>query len=133
MLPAKEQKNFFAFVDASQKLAKATDSDAMLVLLEREISWKRLAKKTANLEVLVVATHSEQVHQSATEAELNSVLIESPIIDPRDQLAQAVLGSVAEAHIRTGSKLVALYNSSGEGDVVEAANVRGDLLALALR
>ena len=119
MLPAKEQKNFFAFVDASQKLAKATDSDAMLVLLEREISWKRLAKKTANLDVLVVATHSEQVHQSAIESELNSVLIESPIIDPRDQLAQAVLGSVADAHIRTGSKLVALYNSGGEGDVVD--------------
>ena len=115
MLPAKEQKNFFAFVDASQKLAKATDSDAMLVLLEREISWKRLAKKTANLDVLVVATHSEQVHQSAIESELNSVLIESPIIDPRDQLAQAVLGSVADAHIRTGSKLVARTTPAVKG------------------
>ena len=116
MLPAKDQKNFFAFVDASQKLAKATESDAMLVLLERSISWKRLAKKTSNLDVLVVATHSEQVHLSATEAEIKSVLIESPIIDPRDQLAQAVLASVAEAHMKTGSKLVAIYNSGGEGD-----------------
>ncbi|QEG23672.1 DNA integrity scanning protein DisA nucleotide-binding domain protein [Mariniblastus fucicola] len=119
MLPAKEQKNFFAFVDASQKLAKATDSDALLVLLERELNWARLSKKTANLEVLVVATHSEQVYQSAIEAEVKSVLLESPIIDPRDQLAQAVLASVAEAHMKSGSKLIALFDSSGDGDAVD--------------
>jgi DNA integrity scanning protein DisA with diadenylate cyclase activity len=120
MLPAKEQKNFFAFVDAAVKLFKATDSDAMLVLLEREISWARLAKKTAKLGVLVVATHSEQVHQSAQAAEVNSVLLESPIIDARDQLAQAVLASVSEAQMKSGSKLVALYdNSGGDGDVVD--------------
>ena len=119
MAPAKEQKNFFAFVDAALKLAKATDSDAMLILLERELSWSRLAKKTANLEVLVVATHSEQVHQAAADADVKCVLLESPIIDPRDQLAQAVLASVAEAHMRSGSKLVALYNSGGEGDVFD--------------
>lgn len=120
MLPAKDQKNFFAFVDASQKLAKATDANAMLVLLEREINWKRLAKKTASLDVLVVATHSEQVHQSATEAEVRTVLLESPIIDPKDQLAQAVLASVAEAYMKSGSQLVALYNSGGEDDVVDS-------------
>ena len=120
MLPAKEQKNFFAFVDAALKLVKATDSDAMLVLMEREISWKRLAKKTANLGVLVVATHSERVHEAAQAAEVNSVLLDSPIIDPRDQLAQAVLASVSEAQMKSGSKLVALYNNSGgDGDVVD--------------
>ena len=119
MLLAKEQKSFFSFVDASQRLAKANDSDAMLILLEREISWSRLAKKTSSIEVVVIATHSEQVHESATAAEVKSVLLESPIIDPRDQLAQAVLASVAEAHMKTGSRLVALYNSGGEGDVVD--------------
>jgi len=117
MVPAKDQKNFFAFVDASLKLAKATDSGAMLMLLERELNWARLRKKTGNLEVLVVATHSEQVHLSATEANVKTVLLESPIIDPKDQLAQAVLASVAEAHMKSGTKLVALYNSGGEGDV----------------
>ncbi len=120
MLPAKEQTNFFAFVDAAVKLAKATDSDAMLVLLERSINWSRLAKKTENIGVLVIATHSEQVHESAQEAEVNAVLLESPIIDPHDQLAQAVLASVSEAQMKSGSKLVALYNNSGgDGDVVD--------------
>lgn len=120
MLPAKDQKNFFAFVDAAVKLAKATDSDAMLVLLERAINWSRLAKKTANLGVLVIATHLEEVHQSAQAAEVNSVLLESPIIDPQDQLAQAVLASVSEAQMKSGSKLVALYNNSGgDGDVID--------------
>ncbi len=120
MLPAKEQKSFFAFIDTAVKLAKATDSDAMLVLLEREINWTRLIKKTVKMGVLVVATHSEQVHQAAVEATINSVLLESPIIDPRDQLAQAVLASVSEAHMKSGSQLVALYNNSGgDGDVID--------------
>jgi DNA integrity scanning protein DisA with diadenylate cyclase activity len=122
MLPAKDQKNFFAFVDAALKLAKATESEAMLILLERQLNWDRLRKKGSKLDVLVVATHSEQVHQSATEADVKSVLLESPIIDPRDQLAQAVLASVAEAHMKSGSKLVALYNSGGDaegGDVID--------------
>lgn len=119
MLPAKEQKNFFAFVDASQKLAKATDSNAMLVILEKGIKWSRLAKKTANLEVLVVATHAESVHQAAVEAGVKSVLLESNIVDPRDQLAQAVLASVAEGLMKNGTQLVALFNAGGDGDVVD--------------
>ena len=119
MLPAKEQKNFFAFVDAAQKLAKATDSDSMLILLEKAINWTKLKKKTANLEVVVIATHAEEVHLSASEAEVATVYLESPIIDARDQLAQAVLASVADSHIATGTQLVALFESGGDGDVVD--------------
>ena len=119
MLPAKEQKNFFAFVDAAQKLAKATDSDSMLILLEKEINWTKLKKKTSTLEVVVIATHAEDVHQSAIEANVKTVLLESPIIDARDQLAQAVLASVADAHIKNGTQLVALFDSGGDGDVAD--------------
>ena len=75
MLPAKEQKNFFAFVDAAQKLAKATDSDSMLILLEKGVNWTRLKKKTANLEVAVIATHSKEVQLSADEAAVKTVLL----------------------------------------------------------
>ena len=119
MLPAKEQKNFFAFVDAAQKLAKATDSDSMLILLEKGVNWTRLKKKTANLEVAVIATHSKEVQLSADEAAVKTVLLESPIIDPRDQLAQAVLASVAENHIKSGTQLVAIFDSAGEGAAVD--------------
>ena len=120
MLPAKEQKNFFSFVDAALKLAKASSADAMLILLEREINWTRLQKKTSILDVLVVASHSETVFEAAKAASLHAVLLDSPIIDTRDQLAQAVLASVSEGHMRSGSNLIALFNNSGgDGDVVD--------------
>lgn len=120
MVPAKEQKNFFHFLDSAVKLALNTESEAVLILLEKEVNWTRVVRKTSKLGAVIIATHSSDVLASATAAELKAVLIESPIIEARDQLAQAVLASVAENQMKSGSKLVALFNNSGgEGDVID--------------
>jgi DNA integrity scanning protein DisA with diadenylate cyclase activity len=120
MVPAKEQKSFFHFLDSGVKLAIATESEALLILLEGEVNWSRLIRKTSKLSAVIIATHSQEVFDSATAAEIKAVLLDSPIIAARDQLAQAVLASVAEDQMRSGSKLVAIFsNSGGEGDVVD--------------
>ena len=120
MVPAvKEKKNFFAFLDAAIKLYKATDAEAILVLTENKVDWARLLKKT-NAITVVVATHAESVHESAIEGKANSVLLESVLHSKRDQLPQAVLASVAENLINSGSRIVALFSSHDtESDTID--------------
>ncbi len=91
-------------------LAKATEADAMLVLLEKPVNWGKLKKKANNTDVLVVATNSPDVRDSAAEAELNAILIEMPEASVHNQLTQSVLASVAANIIRPGSIVVSIYS-----------------------
>ena len=109
MTPPRNKKAFFSFVEAGIKLVKATEADALLVLLERASDWTRLKKKAAN-HVLVVATHDEAIHAAATEAEVHSIHLELPEASVQNQLTQAVLASVAAEFFRPGSTIVAIYS-----------------------
>ena len=107
--PRKKSKAFFSFVDAGNRLVKASEADGLLLLIEKPTDWKRLKKKTANL-ILVVATNDEAIHTAATEAEIHSILLEIPEASVQNQLTQAVLASVAAEFIKPGSTLVAIYS-----------------------
>lgn len=96
-------------MEAGMKLVKATEADALLVLLEKPTDWTRLKKKTANY-VLVIATHDEVVHAAAAEAEVHSVHLEIPEASVQNQLTQAVLESVAAEIIKPGSTIVSIYS-----------------------
>ena len=109
MTSPRNKKAFFSFVEAGIKLVKATDADALLVLLETVTDWTRLKKKTAN-HVLVIATHDETVHEAATEADVHSIHLEIPEASVQNQLTQAVLASVAAEIIKPGSTIVSIYS-----------------------
>ena len=68
----KKHKSFFSFVDAGVKLVKASDADALLVLMEKQTDWARLKRKSVN-QVLIIATHDDAIHAAATEAEIHSI------------------------------------------------------------
>ena len=70
MSTLKSQKPFFAHVDAAVKLAKAIEADAILVLLEKSVSWKRLHKKASSIGPVIVATTSEKIIESGEELSL---------------------------------------------------------------
>jgi diadenylate cyclase len=109
MTPARNKKAFFSFVESGIKLVKATEADALLVLLSKATDWKRLKNKTAN-HVLVIATHDDEIHASATEAEIHSIHLEIPEASVQNQLTQAVLASVAAEIIKPGSTIVSIYS-----------------------
>ncbi len=104
-----KNSSFFSFVEAAAKLAKANEADGILVMLEKPASWTKLKKKTAAVDVLVVATNSQETHDSALEAKLNVVLLEMPEASVQNQLTQSVLASVAAEMIRPGSTVVSIY------------------------
>lgn len=116
MTPAKTKKAFFAFVEAGVKLVKATEADGLLVLLERATDWARLKRRTTN-QVLVIATHEEDIHAAAQESEIHSILLELPEASVQNQLTQAVLESVAAEFVRPGSTICALYSGFDNEDI----------------
>lgn len=104
------------------RLAKATEADAILVLLEKTVDWTKLSKKINNKDVLIIATNSNEVHESATASKMNSILLETPEASVHNQLTQAVLSSVAHDFLRPGSTVVAVYGGF-ENDAIDSISV----------
>ena len=117
------QKNrFFLFIEAATRLAQATEADAILVLLERFVDWKKLQKKSEPIESLVVATNFEEIHESALAAGLKSILLEMPEASVQNQLTQAVLSSVANEFLPSGSTVAAVYGGF-DNDEIDSISV----------
>ena len=112
-MPTASQSNsrFFTYVDAANKLAAKTGADAVLILLENEVDWTKLKKKTGAAAQLLVATNDEELFQSGLEADIKITLLESPETTVQNQLTQAVLSSVAAEHLQSGSSVIALYRT----------------------
>ena len=104
------------------RLAKATEADAILVLLEKTVDWTKLSKKINNKDVLIIATNSNEVHESATASKMNSILLETPEASVHNQLTQAVLSSVAHDFLQPGSTVVAVYGGF-ENDAIDSISV----------
>ncbi|MCH2181966.1 MAG: diadenylate cyclase [Mariniblastus sp.] len=114
-------KAFFSLVDSANRLAKATEADAVLLLLERKPDIARLKKKISQTD-LVVATHVEEVVQAMLEAQIPVIELDIPEASVQDRLTQAVLESVADEYLRPGSTVVAIYNSF-DADTIDTISV----------
>ena len=109
MTPPLKTMNFFPFVEAGVKLAKSSDAEAILILLESSTDWAQLKKKTSAF-TLVIATNDEAIHESAVEAEIQAIRLEMPEATVQNQLTQAVLAGVAAEMIKPGSTVVSIYS-----------------------
>ena len=117
------EKTFFSFVDSGVKLAKATEAEAVLIMLDRVVDWSKLKKKnsSSNAELLVASAIAEIV-DAAEEAKLTTIRLEIPEASIQDRLTQAVLEGVASEHIAPGSNVVAVY-SSFDADSIDTISV----------
>jgi len=109
MTPPQTKKAFFPFVEAGVKLAKSSDAEAILILVEKSTDWARLKKKTSSF-ILVIATNDEAIHQSAVDEEIEAIRLEMPEATVQNQLTQAVLAGVAAEMIKPGSTVVSIYS-----------------------
>ncbi len=117
--------DLFSFVGAASRLARTSQADAVLVLLEVEVDWARLKKKSAsNPGSLLIATPSEKVAESAREAGLTAHYLEVPAASVQDQLTQAVLANVAAETLLPGSTVVAVYSGFDTVNVDSISVVR---------
>lgn len=102
-------ESFLSFIDAANKLSKASDADALLLLLETPVDWKAVLKKTQT-DQLLVASHNEDVVAVATKAGLDAIHIDMPEATVQERLSQAVLGSVVAELIPSRGTVVTLYS-----------------------
>jgi len=120
-MASSSDKAFFSLVDSANRLAKATEADAVLLLLEQKPDISRLKKK-ANSADLVVATHVQEVAEAMLDAEIPVIQLDIPEASVQDRLTQAVLESVAGEYLRPGSTVVAIY-SSFDSDAIDTISV----------
>lgn len=110
-----------AFCSVASRLAASEEADALLFLLEKPLDWKQLNDATGELPVLV-ASDDKKCLKAAKAAGFSTVPLNTPDSPVYDQLAQALLESVADDLLSPGSSVVAVY-SGFEAGVIDSLSV----------
>ena len=117
------EKTFFSFVDSGLKLSKATEADAVLIMLDRSVDWAKLKKKKSSTSsVVLVASPIPEIVDAAGEAGIKTIRLDMPEASIHDRLTQAVLEGVAAEYIAPGSNVVAVY-SRFDADRIDTLSV----------
>lgn len=107
------------------QMAKATDADALLVLVDSPTNWKRLKKIAGPLPVLVAADTQRQL-AGAEEAKLLPVVLNMPGSPVYERLTQAMLEAVADDMLPPGGRVIVLYSGFEAGNADTISLVRLD-------
>jgi DNA integrity scanning protein DisA with diadenylate cyclase activity len=109
MSQQKISDDFRAMLDVAHRLAEHNDADAVLVMLEGPTDWEQLRLAVGNYKLLVAADDAVDL-QGATEAGIETVvlnMVQSPVFE---KLTQALLESVADEMLPPGADVVAVYS-----------------------
>ncbi len=110
--------SFFPFVDAALKLCKTSDADALMLVVESKIDWKKTLKKAKAKEItLLVVTPTEELAELAQEAGCQAIHIAMSETTVQERLGQAVLASVANEQVPSGGTVVAAYSAFENEDI----------------
>ena len=99
MKPLKLNQPFLTIFELAAELAHATESDAILLLVDAPTDWQALRSAAPQLPIVVVADSDAQV-AGASEAGLSTVLRDMTGLPVQEKLAQALLESVAHGNTR---------------------------------
>ena len=91
-------------------MAKATEADALLFLLDGPTDWERLKGMTNKEKVLIAVEHEDHV-QDATEQGFHVVVLDMPGSPVYEKLTQALLEAVADDFLAPGAAVIAVYSA----------------------
>ena len=112
-------------VDLAVRMAKSSDIDALLVLVEGPTDWQRLKKLAGSRQVLIAADKEAQV-EGAEEAGLFTVVLDMVGGAVYERLTQALLESVADDILEPGASVIALYSGFEVGAIDSISVIRLD-------
>ena len=112
-------------VDLAVRMAKSSDIDALLVLVEGPTDWLRLKKLAGSRQVLIAADEKDQV-EGAEEAGLFTVVLDMAGGAVYERLTQALLESVADDILEPGASVIALYSGFEVGAIDSISVIRLD-------
>ncbi len=116
-------KQFATVYDFAVKLAKVSQTDALLVMLDGPTDWERLQKKANGQKVIVAADRAEQTAGSE-EFGLANVLLETGDSPVYERLTQALLECVADELLQPGASVIAVYSGFEQGKIDSISFIR---------
>ncbi len=109
-------EQFQIVFDSAVRLARSTETDALLLLVETPFDWDRLVDRVGDRRLLVAADFAAQL-EGAAEAGLATVVLNMPEAGVYEKLTQALLESVADDLLAAGAQVVALYSGFEAGTI----------------
>jgi len=100
------------------QLARATEANALLVLIEAPTDWEELKRMSQDTKIIIVADEAEQV-AGASRAGLATVVRDLSGMPVQEKLAQALLNAVASEILETRADVVAVY-AGFEPDMIDS-------------
>lgn len=125
MSPAKISDEFATFLRLAVDLYKATESDAVLIMLEGPLDWALLRKKTSK-QTVILASDEEAHLVGAEEAGFGTVLVNLPAATIYEKLNQALLDGIAKDLLAARSEIVAIYSAYNPGEMDSVSHLKLD-------
>ncbi len=98
-----------AILESATGLARATGADAIIIVSDVDLEWNEIQQKCSGISV-IFASVARNLLESAQHAGFLTIEIEIPESTVYEQLTQAVLDSVADELVASGSTIVAIYS-----------------------
>ncbi|OUT56923.1 DNA integrity scanning protein DisA [Stieleria bergensis] len=111
------------------KLAEATSSDAIVLLLSGATDWQRLAeliKEAAFEKPFVVALDLVEDLDGAAEAGLHPIALKKEKAPLLERLQHALLEAAADEFIKTNDEIVAIYGGFAQGRLDSVSHLKLD-------
>jgi len=111
------------FCEVAKRLADREEADALLLLVDNSVNWKRLRAATGNLHVLVASDRPQHLAK-AEDFDLDTIELNIPDSPVYERLTQALLESVADDQLTAGACVVALYSGFESGTIDSLSIIR---------
>jgi DNA integrity scanning protein DisA with diadenylate cyclase activity len=120
-------KHNAAMVQAAIALAKKRSADALLLLLDGSLDWKRIAEMAEGIEKpVIVAVDAADDLEGAAEAGLKPLALNKEKAPMLERLQHALLEAAADEFIRTNGEVVAVYSGFQQGRLDSISHLQLD-------
>jgi len=108
MKKQKYGKQFSTFLNIAVNLAKTAEADAILVLVEGQTNWEKIAE-VADGQPVIIAADAKEYLEGASDFNLKTIALDMPEAAVTDRLTQALIESLADEYLKPGSSVIAVY------------------------
>ena len=120
-------KHNTVMIQSAVALATERSADAILLLLDGAIDWKRLAEMAKGFDrSVIVAVDASADLESAAEAGLKPVALNKEKAPMLERLQHALLEAAANEFIRTNGEVVAIYSGFQQGRLDSISHLQLD-------
>ncbi len=117
---------FSVLLNMALQMAESMDINTLFLLAEKPLDWGEIREALGKRRKMIVAADTEADLKGATDADLETVLLEMPDAPLYDKLAQALLGAIANEQVDPGADVIALYSGFEAGRVDSLSHIRLD-------